>query len=95
VRRYIRPQACQLFDRRLRTRRSDFRFGFAGANEGICGNFHAPRRRRYVRRPAQTDENGIVDLPRAPLDPVPLATAAALLCLGVAIRAGYFDEKEH
>ncbi len=56
-------------------------------------NFHAPRRGRYVRRPAQTDENGIVDLPPAPLDPVPLATAAALFFLGVAIGAGYLDEK--
>jgi len=62
--------------------------------QAFAENFHAPRRGRYVRRPAQTDENGIVDLPPAPLDPVPLATAAALLFLGVAIGAGYLDEKE-
>ena len=56
-------------------------------------NFRAPRHGRYARKPARTDENGIVDLPPAPFDPVPFATAAALLCAGLALGAGYLDEK--
>ena len=61
--------------------------------EHFAKHFRAPRRGRYVRRPAQTDENGIVDLPPAPFDPVPFATAGALLCVGLALGAGYLDEK--
>jgi glyoxylase-like metal-dependent hydrolase (beta-lactamase superfamily II) len=52
-----------------------------------------PRRGRYVRRAARTDENGIVELPPAPFDPVPYATAAALLFVGVALGTGYLDDK--
>jgi glyoxylase-like metal-dependent hydrolase (beta-lactamase superfamily II) len=61
--------------------------------ERFAQRFRAPRRGRYVRRPATTDENGIVDLPPAPFDPVPFATAGALLCAGLALGAGYLDEK--
>ena len=62
--------------------------------EAFAERFHAPRRGRYVRRPARTDENGIVDLPPAPFDPVPFATAASLLFVGIALGAGYLDEKK-
>jgi len=61
--------------------------------EKFAHRFHPPRRGRYVRRAARTDENGIVDLPRAPFDPVPFATAAALFCAGLALGAGYLDDK--
>jgi hypothetical protein len=33
-----------------------------GRMQAFAENFHPPQRGRYVRRPAQTDENGIVDL---------------------------------
>src|SRR5205814_281130 len=57
--------------------------------EKFARRFRPPRRGRYVKRPAKTDENGIVDLPPAPFDPVPFATAGALLCAGLALGAGY------
>jgi hypothetical protein len=47
-----------------------------------------------VRQPAQTDENGIVDLPPAPFDPVPFATVASLVLIGIALGAGYLEEQE-
>jgi glyoxylase-like metal-dependent hydrolase (beta-lactamase superfamily II) len=62
--------------------------------EVFVEKFRAPRRGRYVRRPAHTDKNGIVDLPPAPFDPLPFATAAALLGVGIALGAGYLDEKK-
>jgi glyoxylase-like metal-dependent hydrolase (beta-lactamase superfamily II) len=62
--------------------------------EAFVQRFRPPRHGRYVRRPARTDENGIVDLPPAPFDPVPFATAAALLCGGIALGSGYLDEKK-
>ena len=55
--------------------------------------FRAPRHGRYVRRPAQTDEHGVVSLPRPPLDPVPFATAAALLAVGVILGAGWLEDE--
>jgi glyoxylase-like metal-dependent hydrolase (beta-lactamase superfamily II) len=61
--------------------------------EHFAQYFRAPRRGRYVRQPARTDENGVVDLPPAPFDPVPFATAAGLFCVGLALGAGYLDEK--
>ena len=62
--------------------------------EKFARRFRAPRRGRYVQQPARTDERGIVDLPPAPFDPVPFATAAALFCAGFALGAGYLDEKK-
>ncbi|MEP7015165.1 MAG: MBL fold metallo-hydrolase [Verrucomicrobiota bacterium] len=53
--------------------------------------FRSPRHGRYVRRPARADENGVVDLPPAPFDPVPLATVASLVLAGAALGAGYLD----
>jgi glyoxylase-like metal-dependent hydrolase (beta-lactamase superfamily II) len=61
--------------------------------KAFAERFRAPRRGRYVRQPARTDENGIVDLPPAPFDPIPFATAASLMCIGIALGAGYLDEK--
>jgi len=61
--------------------------------EAFAARLRAPRHGRYVRRPARTDENGIVDLPPAPFDPVPIATVASLVLMGFAVGAGYLDEK--
>jgi len=61
--------------------------------ERFAENFRAPRHGRYVRQPARTDEHGIISLPPAPFDPVPFATAAALILAGVALGAGYFDDQ--
>jgi glyoxylase-like metal-dependent hydrolase (beta-lactamase superfamily II) len=54
--------------------------------------FRAPRHGRYVHEPARTDEDGVRALPPAPFDPVPFATAGALLVAGVALGAGYLDD---
>jgi hypothetical protein len=62
--------------------------------ETFAEKFRAPRRGRYVRRPARADENGILDLPPAPFDPVPFATAAALIFIGIALGAGYLHDKK-
>ncbi len=62
--------------------------------EKFAARFRGPRRGRYVNRPARTNQDGIVDLPPAPFDPVPFATAAALFCVGLALGAGHFDEHE-
>ncbi len=56
--------------------------------------FRAPRSGRYVREPARTDEHGIVSVPPAPFDPVPFATAASLLVVGIALGAGLLEEKQ-
>jgi glyoxylase-like metal-dependent hydrolase (beta-lactamase superfamily II) len=61
--------------------------------ERFAERFRAPRHGRYVRQPARTDETGVISLPRAPFDPVPFATAAALIVAGVALGAGYLDEQ--
>jgi hypothetical protein len=62
--------------------------------ENFAQRFRAPRSGRYVRQAAQTDENGIVDLPPAPFDPVPFATVASLVLIGIALGAGYLEEHE-
>jgi glyoxylase-like metal-dependent hydrolase (beta-lactamase superfamily II) len=54
--------------------------------------FRPPRHGRYVREPATTDQDGVVALPRPRFDPVPFATAAALLVTGVVLGAGWFEE---
>jgi glyoxylase-like metal-dependent hydrolase (beta-lactamase superfamily II) len=59
----------------------------------FADRFGAPRHGRYVRRPARTDEQGIISLPPAPFDPVPFATAAALIAAGVALGAGYLEDR--
>ena len=55
--------------------------------------FRTPRHGRYAAAPAVADEAGIVTLPPAPFDPVPLATAAALLATGIALGSGYLEEQ--
>ena len=56
--------------------------------------FRPPRRGRYVREAAQTDENGVVALPPAPFDPVPFATAAGLLAAGIVLGSGLFEDEK-
>jgi glyoxylase-like metal-dependent hydrolase (beta-lactamase superfamily II) len=56
--------------------------------------FRGPRRGRYVSQPARANENGVVDLPPAPFDPVPFATAAALFCVGFALGAGHLNNHD-
>ncbi len=54
--------------------------------------FRAPRHGRYVRQAARADETGVVALPPAPFDPVPFATAASLLVVGIALGSGLFEK---
>ncbi len=56
--------------------------------EAFANRFLAPRRGRYVRHSAITDEDGVVSLPPAPFDPVPFATAAGLITAGIALGSG-------
>ncbi len=56
--------------------------------------FRAPRRGRYVQEPAITGPDGIVSLPPAPFDPVPLATAAGMFIVGLVLGAGYLEEND-
>lgn len=65
----------------------------AARMERFAGRFRAPARGRYIRQPARTDERGIVSLPPAPFDPVPFATAASLVLVGMALGAGYLDDQ--
>ena len=62
--------------------------------ERFARRFRPPRRGRYVRQPARVNDDGIVSVPPAPFDPVPLATAASLIAVGVALGAGYLDFTE-
>ena len=62
--------------------------------EEFAENFRPPRHGRYVRKPARVDEEGIVSLPPAPFDPVPFATAAGLLAVGIALGSGYLDDND-
>src|SRR5204863_7302265 len=59
----------------------------------FANRFRPPRTGRYIRRAALTDERGVVSLPAAPFDPVPFATVAVLIIAGIALGAGYFDNK--
>ena len=55
--------------------------------------FRRPRRGRYAAAPAEVNEAGVAALPPAPFDPVPLATAGALLVAGIALGSGYVEEQ--
>ncbi len=55
--------------------------------------FRRPRHGRYSRAAAKVDEKGVVRLPPAPFDPVPLATAGVLLLAGIALGSGYLEEQ--
>lgn len=61
--------------------------------EIFARQFRGPRHGRYVREPALVDEEGIVSLPPAPFDPVPFATAAGLIAVGIALGSGYLDNE--
>jgi glyoxylase-like metal-dependent hydrolase (beta-lactamase superfamily II) len=54
--------------------------------------FPKPRQGRYVAAPAEVNETGVVRLPPAPFDPVPLATAGTLLLAGIALGSGLVEE---
>jgi glyoxylase-like metal-dependent hydrolase (beta-lactamase superfamily II) len=62
--------------------------------QGFAERFRPPRGGRYVRQPARTDENGIVDLPPAPFDPLPFATFASLVLIGIALGSGYLEDNQ-
>lgn len=53
--------------------------------------FRAPRHGRYVHEPAITDQDGVVSVPPAPFDPIPLATAAGMFTVGLALGSGYLE----
>lgn len=65
--------------------------GLAEQMEQFGERFHAPRHGRYVNQPARTDESGVIGLPPAPFDPVPFATAAGLMAVGIALGSGYLE----
>src|SRR5581483_5437011 len=60
--------------------------------EIFADSFRAPRHGRYARQAVRINADGVVDLPPAPFDPVPFATAAALFLAGIALGSGYLDE---
>ncbi|MGH8094370.1 MAG: MBL fold metallo-hydrolase [Chthoniobacterales bacterium] len=59
----------------------------------LARRFRPPRHGRYVETPAEVDESGVVALPPAPFDPVPLATAGALFLAGIALGSGYLEDQ--
>ena len=61
--------------------------------DAYAAGFRPPRRGRYIARAAEVTESGVAWLPPAPFDPVPLATAGALLIAGIALGAGYVEEQ--
>lgn len=61
--------------------------------ESFANRFRRPRHGRYVAVAAEVSEAGVVALPRAPFDPIPLATAGALFVAGVALGTGYVEER--
>ena len=86
---------------------ADLRPNVAGCGHGVpmsdsalsdrlkrfADRFRRPRHGRYAAAPAEVDEAGVVALPPAPFDPVPLATAGALLAVGIALGSGYVEEQ--
>lgn len=67
--------------------------GLPNRLERFAKMFHRPQHGRYIREAAEVDTSGVVWLPPAPFDPVPLATAGLLLLGGVALGAGYLEER--
>jgi hypothetical protein len=63
--------------------------------EKFAGEFPIPRHGRYVRKPALVDQDGVISLPPAPFDPVPFATAAGLLAVGIALGSGFLDDERY
>lgn len=66
----------------------------------LANNFPIPEHGRYVNKPAQTDENGIVYLPPAPADPVKTigmiaaGVIAGAVAMGLALRSRRRERKE-
>lgn len=60
--------------------------------ERFTARIQAPAHGRYVHEPAITDESGVVSLPPAPFDPVPMATAAGMFTVGLVLGAGYLEQ---
>jgi hypothetical protein len=60
--------------------------------ERFAARFRPPRHGRYVRRSAITDERGVVAVPPRPFDPVPYATAAGMLMIGMILGAGWLED---
>ncbi len=65
-----------------------------GRLERFAARFRAPRRGRYVHAPAVTGRNGIVSLPPAPFDPIPIATAAGMFTVGFVLGAGFLRAED-
>lgn len=61
--------------------------------ERFAKRLRRPSRGRYVNVPAKTNDSGVVSLPPAPFDPVPLATAGTLLLAGIALGSGYLEDQ--
>ena len=59
----------------------------------FAARFRPPPRGRYVRAAAQVDDEGVVAVPPAPFDPVPFATVAGLIAVGIVLGAGYLEER--
>lgn len=57
----------------------------------FAARFRSPRRGRYVAAAAQTNEQGVLSVPPAPVDIVPFATVASLIAAGIVLGAGYLD----
>lgn len=59
----------------------------------FADRFRRPRHGRYAGAGAEVNEAGVAALPPAPFDPIPLATAGALLVAGIALGSGYLEEQ--
>ena len=57
----------------------------------FAARLQPPRRGRYVRQAATTDDEGVIALPTAPFDPVPFATVVGLIATGVVLGAGLLE----
>jgi glyoxylase-like metal-dependent hydrolase (beta-lactamase superfamily II) len=67
--------------------------GLAESLRRFADRFRPPRHGRYVRRAAEVNEHGVVRLPPAPFDPVPLATIGSLFLAGIALGSGLVEKK--
>ncbi|MEP6956172.1 MAG: MBL fold metallo-hydrolase [Chthoniobacterales bacterium] len=59
--------------------------------ERFAATFGAPRSGRYARESAVVNEHGVVSVPPPPYDPVPLATAAAMMAVGIVLGSGVLE----
>jgi glyoxylase-like metal-dependent hydrolase (beta-lactamase superfamily II) len=68
--------------------------GLADRLKRFADRFPKPRHGRYVAAPAEVNETGVVRLPPAPFDPVPLATAGALFLGAIALGSGLVEDAD-